>query len=147
MEIRGLLDCVYAGPVRVAVATLWAIGVALAGGTAVVAAVRVDGAAALPYVVAATALAALLVGVMRRSRWALVVSLVLLAAQVFGVFGAAWELSTGVSEVKREELERLALDPELGVALNLVYSLVAFAVFVWAAWRWTRCRRSGESAP
>ena len=140
------LDCVYAHGVRVAVAGLWAVGVALAGGTAAVAAVRVDTAAALPYVVASVLFAAFFVGVVRRARWALVGSLVLLAAQVFGAFGAGWELSTGVSRLKRNELERLGFDPELGVAFNLGYSVVAFAVFVWAARRWVHCRRSDSRA-
>lgn len=139
-----LLDCVYARGVRIAVAGLWGAGVALASATAAVAAVRVDAAAALPYIVASALLAALLVGVVRRARWALVVSLVLLAAQVLGVLGAGLELSTGVSDVKRDELERLGFDAELGVALNLAYSLLGFAVFIWAARRYADWRRDGS---
>ncbi len=52
-----------------------------------------------------------------------------------------------VSQVKQDELERLGLDPELGVAFNLAYSLVAFAVFAWAARRWARWRRGDSPAP
>ena len=138
-----MLACVYAGGVRPAVLALWALGVAVAGGSATVAAVRVDAAAALPYVGAATVLTALLVGVACRMRWALIVSLVLLGAQIFGSFGAAWELATGASALKREELERLGADSTVALAFNLAYSLAGSAVFAWAGWRYAQCRRHG----
>ena len=41
-----------------------------------------------------------------------------------------------------EELRSLGIDPTFGIALNLVYSLVAFALFVW---RWGRARRRAPS--
>ena len=135
-----MLDRIFTPGVVAAVVTLWAAGVATAGGTAVVAALRVGGASSLPYVAAAALLAVLAGGVLRRARWALVVSLALLATQVLGVVGSAWELATGVSETKRNELERLGVDPELGVALNLVYSLLAVAVFAWAMRRYAQSR-------
>ena len=138
-----MLGCVYGGGVRTAVLVLWAVGVALAGGTAVVAAVRVGTAATLPYVGAATVLTALLVGVACRMRWALIVSLVLLGAQIFGSLGAAWELATGTSGLKRDELERLGADPTVALAFNLAYSLAGSAVFAWAGWRYAQCRRHG----
>lgn len=73
---------------------------------------------------------------------ALIVSTVLLGAQVLGVIGSAWQLLSGVHGSKADELNRLGIDPELGVALNLVYSAVASAVFVWVLTRWVRFSRT-----
>lgn len=136
-----MLTYIYSNGLRVVVAALWTVGIALAGGTAAVSALRLGGAATLPYVFVVALLGALLVGVLRRAPWALVVSLVLLGAQGLGAAGAMWELATGVSGVKRGELERLGVDAEVGVAVNLAYSLVAFTVFLVAASRYARFRR------
>jgi hypothetical protein len=57
------------------------------------------------------------------------------------VLGSAWQLLSGVHGSKAEELRRLGIDPELGVALNLVYSAIASAVFGWLVTRWLRARR------
>ena len=73
---------------------------------------------------------------------ALIVSTVLLGAQVLGVFGSASELLMGVHGSKADELNRLGIDPELGVALNLVYSAVAAVIFVWVIFRWRSNRQS-----
>jgi hypothetical protein len=55
---------------------------------------------------------------------------VLLGAQLFGALGSAWELVHGVDGSKAKELHDLGVDPTLGVVLNLLYSLVAFVVFL-----------------
>jgi len=52
--------------------------------------------------------------------------------QAFGALGSGWELMRGADGDKAEELRSLGIDPTFGIALNLVYSLVAFALFVWA---------------
>ena len=44
-----------------------------------------------------------------------------------------------------EELRSLGIDPTFGIALNLVYSLVAFSLFVWALGR--ARRRAPSTAP
>jgi hypothetical protein len=111
-------------------------GVALAGFTAPLAWRRTGAAAALPFIAAAIGLAVLTFAVLRANRVALVVSTVLLGAQVLGVIGSAWQLLNGVHGSKADELHRLGVDPELGVALNLCYSAVASAVFVWVVFRW-----------
>ena len=56
------------------------------------------------------------------------------------MLGSAWQLLSGVHDSKADELHRLGIDPELGVALNLVYSAVASAVFVWVLTRWLATR-------
>jgi hypothetical protein len=118
------------------------VGVALAGFTAPLAWRRTGAVAALPFIAAALGLAVLAFAVLRAYRVALIISTVLLGAQVFGVIGSAWQLLDGVHGSKAEELKRLGIDPELGVALNLAYSAVASAVFVWMVTRWIRFSRT-----
>ena len=127
---------------RATVAGLWLVGVALAGSTAPVAWRRTGVAAALPFIAAAAGLALLAFAVLRVNRVALIVSLFLLGAQILGVVGSAWQLLSGVHGSKAEELHRLGIDPEFGVALNLVYSTIASAVFGWLVTRWLRARRA-----
>ena len=98
--------------------------------------------AALPFVVVAVGLTVLAFAVLRGQRVALIVSTAGLGAQVLGVLGSAWELLNGVHGSKATELRRLGIDPEVGVALNLVYSAVASAVFRWVIARW---RSDGQS--
>jgi len=123
------------------VAGLWLAGVALAGFTAPLAWRRTGVTSALPFIGAAAGLAVLTIGVLRCNRAALALSTAGLGAQILGVFGSAWELSRGVAGSKARELRGLGVDPELGVALNLVYSLVASAVFAWLVTRWWLIRR------
>jgi len=98
--------------------------------------------ATLPFVAVTVGLTALAVAVLRANRVALIVSTVLLGTQVLGVFGSASQLLIGVQGTKADELNRLGIDPELGVALNLVYSAVASVVFVWVLARWRSDRVS-----
>jgi ABC-type branched-subunit amino acid transport system permease subunit len=115
--------------------------VALAGFTAPLAWRRTGVVAALPFLAAAVGLTVLALSVLRANGVALTVSTVLLGAQILGVLGSAWQLLSGVHGSKAEELRRLGIDPELGVALNLVYSAIASAVFGWLVTRWLRARR------
>jgi hypothetical protein len=125
----------------VTVSSLWLVGVALAGFTAPLAWRRTGVVAALPFMAVVVGLTLLAVGVLRLNRAALVISTILLGAQVFGVLGSAWELARGVHGSKANELRDLGVDPEFGVALNLAYSAVASAVFAWVAARWLAGRR------
>jgi ABC-type branched-subunit amino acid transport system permease subunit len=125
----------------VTVAGLWLVGVALAGCTAPFAWRRTGVPSALPFIAAALGLAVGAVGVLRANRVALAVSTIGLGGQILGVIGSAWELAQGVHGSKARELRRLGVDPEVGVALNLVYSAVASAVFVWVVTRWWAGRR------
>ena len=120
------------------------MGVTLAGFTAPLAWGRTGVVAALPFVAAATGLAFLALAVLRANHVALTISTVLLGAQILGVLGSAWQLLRGVHGSKADELHRLGIDPELGVALNLVYSSVASAVFAWVLTRWLASRRQAE---
>jgi hypothetical protein len=124
------------------VAGLWLVGAALAGGTAPLAWRRTGVVAALPFLAAAAGLAFLAVAVLRANRVALTVSTVLLGAQILGVLGSAWQLLNGVHGSKADQLHRLGIDPGLGVALNLAYSAVGSAVFIWVLSRWLSDSRS-----
>jgi hypothetical protein len=139
--VSGPLDQAFQRRQRAAVAGLWFVGVAIAGSTAPVAWQRTGVTAALPFIAAASGLALLALAVLRANRVALMVSLVLLGAQILGVVGSAWQLWRGVHGSKADELHRLGIDPEFGVALNLVYSAIASAVFGWLVARWLRARR------
>ena len=127
-------------------ASLWLVGVALAGFTAPLAWRRTGVASALPFIGAALGLAVLTIGVLRANRAALALSTAGLGAQILGVIGSAWELAQGVHGSKARELRHLGVDPELGVALNLVYSAAACLVFAWVVTRW-RAGRGGRVAP
>jgi ABC-type branched-subunit amino acid transport system permease subunit len=98
-------------------------------------------ASALPFVAVALGLIVLAVAVLRGNRAALVISTIGLGGQIAGVIGSAWELAQGVHGLKAQELRRLGFDPELGVALNLLYSAVASFIFVWVVTRWWASRR------
>jgi ABC-type branched-subunit amino acid transport system permease subunit len=127
------------------VAGLWLVGLALAGGTAPVAWRRTGVLSALPFMAAAAGLAVGAIFVLRANRIALGVSTIGLGGQILGVIGSAWELAQGVQGSKADELRRLGVDPEFGVALNLVYSAVASLVFAWVVARW-RAERRGRVA-
>ena len=122
-------------------AGLWLVGVALAVFTAPRAWRRTGVDGAFPFILAAVGLAALAYTVLRAKPVSLIVSTALLGAQLFGVIGSAVQLLNGVSGSKTAELHRLGIDPEVGVALNLLYSTAASAVFAWVAIRWRNTRR------
>jgi ABC-type branched-subunit amino acid transport system permease subunit len=115
--------------------------VALAGFTAPVAWRRTGVLSALPFIAAAAGLAVGAIGVLRGNRVALALSTLGLGGQILGVIGTTWELAQGVHGSKARELRRLGVDPEFGVALNLVYSAVASLVFAWLVTRWWAGRR------
>jgi hypothetical protein len=123
------------------VASLLLVGVALAGFTAPLAWRRTGVAMALPFIAAAIGLAVVATGVLRANRVALVLATAGLGGQILGVIGSAYELAQGVHSAKARELRRLGVDPTLGVALNLAYSVVASGVFVWVAGRWLKRRQ------
>lgn len=139
--VPGPIEHTFHRPLRATVAGLWLVGVVLAGCTAPVAWHRIGVVAALPFIAAAVGLAVLARAVLRANRAALTVSTILLGAQVLGVVGSAWQLLSGVHGSKADELRRLGIDPELGVALNLVYSAIASAVFGWVLTRRLSARR------
>jgi ABC-type branched-subunit amino acid transport system permease subunit len=123
------------------VAGLWLAGVALAGFTATRAWSRVGPTRALPYLAVVAGGIVLAAAVLRRNGVALAISTIGLGGQILGVIGSAWELAVGVHDFKARELRDLGFDPEFGVALNLLYSAVASAVFAWAVARWLAGRR------
>ncbi len=114
---------------------------ALAGFTAPLAWQRTGVVAALPFMAVVVGLSLLAVAVLRANRAALLISTVLLGAQILGVIGSAWELAQGVHGSKARQLRDLGIDPEFGVALNLAYSAVASVAFAWITVRWLAGRR------
>jgi len=134
--VSAALDSVFHRQLRSTVAGLWLAGVGLAGFTAPLAWRRTGAASALPFIAVVFGLTGLAVAVLRANRAGLIISTVLLGAQILGVIGSAWQLAQGVEGTKATELGRLGIDPELGVALNLLYSAVAAAVFGWIVKRW-----------
>jgi len=133
-------------PLRLTIAALWVIGIGLAGFTALRAWNRSGLASAVPFITVVVLGMALTRGVVRGNRWALRVSAVLLGAQVAGVIGSAWQLLHEVDETKARELRRLGVNPRFGVALNLMFSSAAVAVFGWAAARWLTAGPNGRRA-
>jgi hypothetical protein len=119
-------------PLRRAAAALWLAGAAIAGMTAVLAATHENASSPLIFATVAVALVVLAIATVRGSPWALAVTSVLLGAQLFGALGSSWELVHGPHGDKAEQLRNLGIDPTLGIALNLMYSLLASALFVWA---------------
>lgn len=98
-------------------------------------------ASALPFMAVTAGGIVLATAVLRANRLALAISTVLLGAQIMCMIGSARQLVQGVQGSKAQELHDLGFDPELGVALNLVYSAAASAVFVWIVARWLAGRR------
>jgi hypothetical protein len=127
-------------PLRISVAALWLTGATISALTAVLGFVRVGPGTGAVFTAIAAGLVLLAAGVLRRNRLAVAASLVLLAAQLAGAIGSAWELATSIDEAKAGQLRDLGFDPTFGVVLNLLYSTVAFAVFAWFAVRWLRAR-------
>ena len=127
-----MLHGVFTPAVRRVTAALWLVGAGICVATALRAATHSGGASAFVLAAVAFGLVALAIATAHAAGWALLVSGVLLGAQLFGALGSAWELVTGVEGSKARELRELGVGPTFGVALNLVYSLVAFTVFVWA---------------
>ena len=122
--------------VRRAVVALWLAGAAIAAAIVPRAIARESLSSGVLYAAVAVALVALAVGIARGTRWALRVSLVLLGLQMFGAIGSAWQLAHGAADAKAAELTRLGVDPTFGLTLNLIYSAIAFSLFLWA-WRQT----------
>jgi hypothetical protein len=117
--------------IRHAAAALWIAGAAIAGVTAPLAATHESTASGLVFATVAIALLMLAIATARARRWALVMTMVLLGAQAFGALGSGWEL-LHTDDDKAQELRSLGIDPMFGIALNLVYSLLAFGLFVCA---------------
>ena len=118
-------------PLRITLTALWASGATLAAVTAVVAAQRHAGAVGA-YVAAAAALTLGALFTARGHRLTTLIGLVACAGQPLAVAATAWELTHRVSHTQVEKLQALGVNPRVGVAINLVFSLCASAIAVWA---------------
>ena len=139
--MRSRLRDAFAGRAGRAVVALWLSGVVICLGTAALAWSKVGLAATTPYLLAGLFLGVLAVAVARGATWAQVLSLVGAGGQGFAAVAAAVELAVGVSRLKADEMNRLGIDPAAAVAFNVLYSAVAFAVFVWLCVRLARAGR------
>ncbi len=129
------------------VAGLWLVGVGLTVSAAVTSFLQVGVGSGVIFTVVGIGLALLAVGVLRGWRWASWLSVVLLGFQVLGVIGSAWQLIDGVSGAKAEQVRDLGYSPVFGVTVNLVYSAVASALFLWIVVRWLRRRSRATGRP
>src|SRR5207245_9045031 len=109
------------------------VGIGLAGYAAPLAWRRSGVTSAVPFIAVIVLGALLARGVLRRSRWALCLSVVLLAAQIAGVVGSAWQLIHGVDETEGRGLPRLGVNPRSGAHVSLVFSYAAVVACAWAA--------------
>jgi hypothetical protein len=128
-------------PLRLALTALWVSGATLAAVTAVVA-VRRDAGGVGGYAGAAVALALGALFTARGHRLITMIGLAACAGQPLAVAATAWELTHRVSHTQVEKLQALGVNPRVGVAINLVFSLCASVVAAWA-FR-TRRRPSGH---
>jgi hypothetical protein len=111
-------------PLRLALVALWASGATLAMVTAVVA-IRRDAGAVAEYTGAAVALALGALLTARGHRLITTIGLVACAGQPLAVAATAWELSHRISHIQVAKLQALGVNPTVGVAINLVFSLCA----------------------
>jgi hypothetical protein len=133
-----------AGPRRATVA-LWITGAGLAATTGALSVVRSRPGYGLIYGSVATGLGLLAWATNRRHRTAQWLSLVLLASQLLGALGAAWELlDPDAQSAKARHLRHLGVSYRWALIANLVYSLAAGGVFCWAVVS-ARASRSGKA--
>jgi hypothetical protein len=128
-------------PLRMALTALWASGAALAGVTALVA-IRRDAGGVAAYAGAAVAMALAALLTAKGNRLITVIGLVACAGQALAVAATAWELTHSISHVQVEKLQALGVNPRVGVAVNLIFSLCAVVIAAWAFL--TRRRPSGD---
>jgi hypothetical protein len=141
MISNAMISTVFAVRLRVCAAVLCLCGTGLAGMSAALAFPRLGVGQGVAFTAVAVATAVLAVAVLAATRWALWVVLLGIAGQPIAVLGTVGELLAGVDAGKAAQLRRLGFDPTVGVAVNLVYSSLASAVFVWWLVRWLRLRR------
>jgi hypothetical protein len=132
---------VFHRPARWCAAALCLTAAGLAGASAVPALHRLGPGQAAVFMVVAVLSAVLATAVLRAARWALWLCLVSCGGQVTAIAGTTWELAHGVDAAKARQIRALGVDPETGVTVNLVYSALATALFVWLAVRWLRAHR------
>jgi hypothetical protein len=120
------------GPQR-ATTALWSLGALLAAGTGVLSLVHTMWLFASVYGTVAVGLVLLAVATSRGSRPAHLVSLVGLGSQIAGALGAGWELHRPhLDSAKAGHLRDLGVSYRWAMFSNLVFSLLAGAVFIWA---------------
>jgi len=120
------------GPRR-ATTVLWSAGAGLAAVTGVVCLAHGLLLFGAVYGAVAVGLAVMAAATHRGNRTAETVSLVALGGQIVGAIGAGWELHRPHDETaKARHLRELGVNYRWALLCNLVYSLLASAVFVWA---------------
>ena len=128
-------------PLAISVAGLMLAGVGLAVTALVLAVAHREKGQALAYIPVAVGLIGVAVMVLRGTRWVIRVIIVVLAGQLAAIAGTTWELIHGIDPRKANQLRQLGFDPTAGVVINLIYSIIGFALFCWFATRWYSTRR------
>ena len=118
-------------PLRIALTALWVSGATLAAVTAVVA-IRRNAGGVGGYAGVAMALTLGAFFTARGHRLITMIGLVGCAGQPLAVAATAWELTHRVSHTQVEKLQALGVNPRVGVTINLVFSLCASGLAVWA---------------
>ena len=129
------LDAAFDPATRTVVAVMWTAGVALSVWTVPRA---IDHPSAGPWqllLIPIIGLASLAIATLRGMRWAFALDLVLLGVQIPGGLAVLWELAHFSESSKAAEVAALGFDPLLGLLVNLAFSAVSGAVFVWLAVR------------
>src|SRR3954454_16054876 len=130
----------FSRPLRLGVAGLWGAGACLAGMTAILSFTHhLD--QAIPYAVITVLLVLMAIYTARGQRVALMVGLAICALQPIAAIAAGWELLNGISKSQVHKLDDLGIDPTFGVALNVVFSVVASLLAVWAYREWRAAGR------
>jgi hypothetical protein len=130
----------FSRPLRLALAGLWIAGAVLAGMSAILSFTHHLGQA-VPYTVITVALVLMAVYTARGRRVVLLIGLAICALQPIAAIAAAWELLNGISRSQVRKLDDLGIDPSFGVALNVVFSVVASLLAVWAYREWRAAGR------
>jgi hypothetical protein len=131
----------FSRPLRLALAGLWIAGACLAGMTAILSFTHHLGQA-VPYTLITVALVLMAIYTARGRRVITLVGLAICALQPIAAIAAAWELVNGISESQVRKLDDLGIDPTFGVALNVVFSVAASLLAVWAYREWRTARGS-----
>jgi hypothetical protein len=120
------------GPRRATI-TLWCLGAGLAAVTGLLSVARSEPVYGLVYGAVAAGLIVLAFATHRGVRVAHWLSIALLGSQIFGALGAAWELRRpDMGSAKARHLRDLGVNYRWALLANMLYSLVAGLVFIWA---------------
>ncbi|WP_328400746.1 hypothetical protein [Nocardia sp. NBC_00403] len=137
-----VLVCAFHRPLRIATAALAVTGVCLAITGLALSLAHEDRGRAGVFAVVAVVLMVAAAMVLRGGRWVSSAAVILLGGQWIAMAATIFELVHGIDWVKTQQLQRLGVDPTVGVTINLVFSSIAALLFAWFALRYAAIRRN-----